>query len=450
MQITKHNSFVRTNVFDSDQIQKVFMSDKVHRQIRYLCSKISNVEWSGILVYNFKDGENISDENTAIQLLNVIPMQKGDATYTEYNFNEKKRDTDGYDDAMIDYFINHPESMDENNPYRIGMIHSHQSFGTFFSGTDTSELIDNGQLHDFYLSLITNNADENIAKIAFPSTTITKSNTTYTLKDNQKGTFNFNVDNEDITGNETVVRDCEIIYDDVDSGYVVEDDEFFINQLEEIIQKAELPTPVRSYNDWKTSYSKNWTSNKKVTPPTINNNHKVKINYSNDYLKQLIRAVKSPHGLRYNEIESIVDIIEDLIEENDMKLSVQARVTAPNNYWDPDDIIDYDDTMYQGLFATEDEADYIDAESLALEALLDYFYACTGVDYQELDNYVEYIELHHVDLIKDIDIFDDFCEYNSNIYNAVLTILLDYQAFTEINKFISELLSPDTDDERNK
>lgn len=44
---------------------------------------------------------------------------------------------------------------------------SHQSFSTFFSGTDTSELKDNVDNHNYYLSLIVNNAMETSCKIAF-------------------------------------------------------------------------------------------------------------------------------------------------------------------------------------------------------------------------------------------------------------------------------------------
>lgn len=40
---------------------------------------------------------------------------------------------------------------------RIGHIHSHNTMGVFFSGTDWGELEDNAPNHNYYLSLIVNN-----------------------------------------------------------------------------------------------------------------------------------------------------------------------------------------------------------------------------------------------------------------------------------------------------
>lgn len=47
------------------------------------------------------------------------------------------------------------------------LIHSHNTFGVFFSGTDMEELEDNAPCYNFYLSLIVNNALDFEAKIAF-------------------------------------------------------------------------------------------------------------------------------------------------------------------------------------------------------------------------------------------------------------------------------------------
>lgn len=50
--------------------------------------------------------------------------------------------------------------------------------GVFFSGTDKDELIENSEYHNFYLSLIVNNRNEMVAKVAFRAKTIRKTDTT--------------------------------------------------------------------------------------------------------------------------------------------------------------------------------------------------------------------------------------------------------------------------------
>jgi len=55
----------------------------------------------------------------------------------------------------------------ESENWFIGHIHSHNTMGVFFSGTDMSELNDNSASHNFYLSLIVNNFMDFTAKVAF-------------------------------------------------------------------------------------------------------------------------------------------------------------------------------------------------------------------------------------------------------------------------------------------
>lgn len=429
---------IKTNTLLLNEKQSVFMTDKVHKQIKYLCNKINNVEWSGILVYGFNHNENIFDEKVSIRLIDVIPMQKGNSTYTEYNFNEKKRDTDGYDDAMIDYFLNHPESMDINNPYRIGMIHSHQNFNTFFSGTDSFELVENGKLHDFYLSLITNNQDENIAKIAFPSTTLTRSETDYVLKDNQNETFKFTLKNEDFKGESVVIKDCNIIYEK-ESNYVVTKDEFFINRVEEIIRKAEI----KITNNFNKIITKNIITTKKYKTNNNSLNKQDDI-YNNKYLQRIIRNVDTSFDLRYDYKYVIIKLLKEQMEKNNVKISVQSRNSAPNFYWDPNDMIDDEDEEFQDLLSfEEDEFDNTDVEEAALDYLMDYFYFCTNIQSNDLLSYIDYIEHNSIDLVKDIDYLDGLCNSCNKIYNEILNLLSDYQNYKQIELFINELLNPD-------
>jgi proteasome lid subunit RPN8/RPN11 len=81
-------------------------------------------------------------------------MNKGSKAFTEYDFSDK---------ALIDYRMDNLESHD----WKIGHIHSHNTMRVFFSGTDMSELIDNSEFHNYYVSLIVNNFMETTAKVAF-------------------------------------------------------------------------------------------------------------------------------------------------------------------------------------------------------------------------------------------------------------------------------------------
>ena len=70
-----------------------------------------------------------------------------------------------------------------------GLIHSHNNFNTFFSGTDMSELENNAKLYNYYLSLIVNFDGKYCAKIAFPGKQ--KFSSTTTLTDSEGKPFNF-------------------------------------------------------------------------------------------------------------------------------------------------------------------------------------------------------------------------------------------------------------------
>lgn len=126
--------------------------DSLVDKIRFLCREISKEEWSGVLFY-VVEGSIKDPENMTVTLKELFPMQKGVAAYTEYSFNEE----------LIDFRMENPET----NWMRIGHMHSHNTMQTFFSGTDTSELHDNSEFHNYYLSVIVNNYFDVSARIAF-------------------------------------------------------------------------------------------------------------------------------------------------------------------------------------------------------------------------------------------------------------------------------------------
>jgi hypothetical protein len=98
---------------------------------------------------------------------------------------------------------------------------------SYFSGTDMSELNDNSEFHNYYLSLIVNNFEEMVAKVAFRGNV-----KGYECKDETGKNWNLNLKN---TKQIMFTFDCDIV--------VKEETPFvelsFSDRLEEIIKKAE-------------------------------------------------------------------------------------------------------------------------------------------------------------------------------------------------------------------
>ena len=111
-------------------------------KIRHLCSKVFNTEWSGNLFYKMTG--TFADNNIEITCVDILPMDIGSSAYTEFEMSPE----------VATYMVENPELLD----CKMGLIHSHQSFGTFFSGTDTATLQSEGKHRNHFLSLIINNA----------------------------------------------------------------------------------------------------------------------------------------------------------------------------------------------------------------------------------------------------------------------------------------------------
>ena len=94
------------------KVVKVILSDKVEQQIKYLCNKIHNVEWSGVLFYS-TNGLS-SDNDYKITLEYIYPMDKGNGGSTGFN----------YDESIVEFMMKNPEAMEWDN----GLVHSHKYY----------------------------------------------------------------------------------------------------------------------------------------------------------------------------------------------------------------------------------------------------------------------------------------------------------------------------------
>ena len=178
-----------------------------------MCHQIPDVEWSGILMYKLTG--NFSTGNFQCIVKDIFLMNIGSSTYTEYEFSER----------FIKYRMEHPESLD----YETAHIHSHSTMNTFFSGTDIQELQDNAPNHNYYLSLIVNNAFEPTAKIAFVGEQEKKEDVVRSFFGDNGKLYKFN-------HKETTKEKVLFTYDcDIEADINIKVDNYFKERLKEVI-----------------------------------------------------------------------------------------------------------------------------------------------------------------------------------------------------------------------
>lgn len=202
------------------------MPIEVLQQIQYLCKLINKVEWSGALFYT-TEGSIEKPETFKITLKTILPLDMGSAAYTEYNLDERFMD-----------FIE--EDFEERCTWKLGHIHSHNTMAVFFSGTDMAELNDNAPAHNFYLSLIVNNAMDFMAKVAFIGEAKKDiKQVPYTAKNVNGHDYIIEKQDFEVNNQKLFLYDCDI-YSDLQELSVTEQ---FIAQVAKIME----PKPVKTF-----------------------------------------------------------------------------------------------------------------------------------------------------------------------------------------------------------
>jgi hypothetical protein len=197
---------------EMDERGKLYIPPNVLAQINYLHGRVGKDEWSAMLLYDVRSGSPADIENFELEAKHVFLMDIGTAAYTEY-------ETDG---DIVDIYDNIEEAME----WKTGHIHSHHSMDAYFSGTDMSELNDNVDKHNYYLSLIVNFAQRPTAKVAFLSDVHHKSKMNYVDESGETQLF------------ETNKVEKEMVTIGMDIYYDMKDD-FFFNRYDQVIEKAE-------------------------------------------------------------------------------------------------------------------------------------------------------------------------------------------------------------------
>ncbi len=201
------------------------MPEEFYKKVEFLCKKISNVEWSGILLYTCEGTIN-SPESFIITLKDIILMDKGTSGATEYEFNQNG------DDFHIDYMEKYPE----RRSWKIGHIHSHNSMGVFFSNTDISELRDNAPAYNIYVSLIVNNEMKACCKVCYIEEPLIDNFTIQWQAKNEKGETYISRTTEKVRiekGLVTYDTEIELQFDPDNFN------DFFLENIQKVLQKSE-------------------------------------------------------------------------------------------------------------------------------------------------------------------------------------------------------------------
>jgi len=173
-----------------------------------LCNYFKNIEWSGVLFYE-------GDQKTQVTLKDILPLDVGDSISTFYNLDER----------LDEYLAKNTELYD----CHIGHIHSHHKMDTTFSGVDLEELEENSANHNFYLSVIANNALEYNALIASR------------VKSNHYGTDGVGENYLLATNESLYLQKCKISLSlDVEKDFVAQIEKLLKNKEEEEKRENEL------------------------------------------------------------------------------------------------------------------------------------------------------------------------------------------------------------------
>jgi hypothetical protein len=121
--------------------------------------------------------------------------------------------------------------------WKTGHIHTHHDMKAYFSGTDMSELNDNVDKHNYYLSLIVNFAGQYDAKVAFLSDVHSSAKMNWIDDSGKKQHFK-----TDRVEKQMVTIDMDIYYED--------NDQFFYKSFRNLKDKAAKAAKAKESKKW--------------------------------------------------------------------------------------------------------------------------------------------------------------------------------------------------------
>ena len=130
------------------ELFKIVLSEQLETKIRTYCALSPEREWSGVLFYKF---EGTFKDGITILANDMYLMDQGTAAHTEFDLNEPEITRYMVFEGLIDHCI--------------GLVHSHNRMASFYSGEDTSTLIQYGNEMNNFVSLVVNNAGQYVARV---------------------------------------------------------------------------------------------------------------------------------------------------------------------------------------------------------------------------------------------------------------------------------------------
>lgn len=205
---------------------RLVITQKLQNQIEWLHKNCGAVEWSGELITR-EIGKITDLDDWVIIAEDIFLVDVGSSAFTGYNFNEgafKAADVmelyDKFDGIM-------------EGTHKAQHIHTHQGMGTFFSGTDWSQLNDRGCESNYFLMLITNFKNQHIAKVGFKANSKTTTSGLSFANDveNSFGSLQFN---DEADKEVLVVMDCIVEIETLNTDVDISD----LNHLFDTFSKA--------------------------------------------------------------------------------------------------------------------------------------------------------------------------------------------------------------------
>lgn len=269
-------------------------------KVQFLCDEIPDQEWSGVLLYSVDKWNSVYNNNIGIDVhvVDLIPMAIGSVGYTEFEYNKKT--SHGYEDAMVDYFMEHPDCVNEN--ILAGAIHSHNKMDAFFSGVDISELKDNAKSYNFYISMVVNNAGKKVAKIAYHSTVDQEIENQFIVKDGKGDDHLVQTGKECKTTNTTFIANVNIEKIESEAVRIPPEFERSVHQL--IVKNCIKEDPRTLHVRRNRLPFSNSIGYMGIPDGLV---------YTNKHVKSIISKLRNGMDLNHNEIRHTIKILEQYL-----------------------------------------------------------------------------------------------------------------------------------------
>lgn len=283
---------------------KLIISEEINYKINYLCNKINNTEWSGVLFYSFT---GVFEKDLVITVEDILPLNIGSVSYTEF---------DGNDVDIPNYII-------DNNLVncRQGLIHSHHKMSTFFSSTDLDTLSEEGENNIHFVSLIVNNDNEYSAaitsKVRIQKKIITTTTTNGSFISFEGRNYNGNDDSETVeTIDEYIIKysTMEILIENSDK----------LTKIDTLIEKAKEKNKIIAASKYQlptNNFINNFlhsTKNIKEEEVFVEDDYNIYGNYGDEYIDTYGQYINNYEQLNNNALYIKEDLIEDSLNAEEL------------------------------------------------------------------------------------------------------------------------------------